>query len=328
MKSTKEALISVVIPVYNVEKYLKRCLDSVLSQTYRQTEIIVVDDGSKDGSGKICDKYKKKDARIKVFHKSNGGLSDARNFGMTKATGKYITFVDSDDCLDENFLSCLYGAIKRYDADIATCGEIQFEALELPKTKLEQGGIKVMSSDEALEKMLYQTELYNSAWGKLYKRALLDGIEYPVGKIYEDVGTTYKILLRAKKVAVCKSKLYFYFQRKDAISKRAFSESTLDMIEMVEQMDQEATMKRPQFKKAVQSRKLNAYYFVLRQMPKKHARRRELIKKIKTLRKSVLADKHVRNKTKVGIVLSYIGFWTIPIVYKLSNRLEIVKKLA
>ena len=124
-------LISVIIPIYNVEQYLKECLESVINQTYRNLEIILVDDGSKDKSGKICDEYKNKDERIKVVHKENGGLSDARNAGMKIATGKYIQFIDSDDFIDKDMIETLYNLIIENEADISMCSNYYFKIFVL-----------------------------------------------------------------------------------------------------------------------------------------------------------------------------------------------------
>ena len=190
--------ISVVVPIYNVEKYLEKCIKSILNQTYNNLEIILVNDGSTDNCLNICKKFEKIDKRIFVINKENGGLSEARNYGIDKATGKYITFVDSDDYIDEDYLEFLYKNLIINNCDISICN---------PRIVYEDGGKSrtlykycfpqniVLEGEKALEMMLYQKKFDNSAWGKLYKINLFDEIRYPVGKLYEDIATTYKTFL-------------------------------------------------------------------------------------------------------------------------------------
>ena len=321
----KEPLVSVIVPVYNVEKYLKRCVESILAQTYKNLEIILIDDGSTDGSGKMCDKWKEKDERVEVYHKQNGGLSDARNYGLDRAKGKYIILIDSDDYVADGYVEKLLKNMLDYKCDIATCGEVLF-VNNISKSK---NDIKIekMASKEALEKMLYQSELNNSAWGKLYKKELFDGIRYPYGKIYEDIGTTYRLIMTSDSIIVSDEELYYYRQRKDAISKADFSRNTLDIVEMVDKMGKDVIKAHPDLEKAVNSRKLNAYYFVIRQMPVRDPERKRLIKKAKKIRRGVLFDEKVRVKTKVGIVISYLGFFWLPLAYSLGKNLNMVRRL-
>lgn len=230
--------ISVVVPVYQVEKYVADCIESICNQTYTNIEIILVDDGSKDNSGHICDSYREKDSRIQVIHKKNGGLSDARNYGIDRATGKYICFIDSDDMIANNYVEKLYSLIKNEKADIAICNLQEFrnkKELELIKNNNET--IKVFSSIEAIK------ELYNYETGvnmviacnKLYKISLFDGIRYPEGKQHEDEFTTYKLLYKSQRTVYTDAKYYFYFKRDGSIMRQKYNLKRLDCLTAFEE---------------------------------------------------------------------------------------------
>lgn len=215
----KYSKVSIIVPVYNVEKYLKRCVDSLIRQIYTNIEIILVNDGSTDTSGVICDSYQDIDERICVYHKPNGGLSDARNYGIRKVSGEYICFVDSDDCVDEQFIGILINTIHTYNVQIAAVGFYEFSSFEIPNKALLHTceTIQILNGKQALS-ALFTKDLYcNFAWNKIYKRELFKSISYPKGKKMEDLGTTYRLLLAADKIAYNSSQLYFYFQRPDSI---------------------------------------------------------------------------------------------------------------
>ncbi len=205
--------ISVVIPVYNVEKYLPRCLDSVINQTYTDLEIILVDDGSTDGCGEICDEYAAADKRIRVIHKTNGGLSDARNAGIEIASGEYITFIDSDDSVSGSCVELLLKTAEKYDADIVQ-GRYTSRLEELGTLS---GSISVMTGEEAFRQIMLFGDITVNAWAKLYRTRLFDSIRFPKGRINEDSLTTYKVVLLAGKVVSMPDNIYFYFIRSDSI---------------------------------------------------------------------------------------------------------------
>ena len=207
--SNKEPLISIVVPVYKVEKFLEKCIDSIINQTYKNLEIILVDDGSPDNCGKICDEYAKKDKRIKVIHQQNGGLSAARNTGITKATGKYISFIDSDDYIEKDYIELLYTTIKQSKADIAIGSHT---VIYDTGTKLQKatGEKSILKPKEVLERILYDNNIDYSAWAKLYKIELFTNIKYPEGRLFEDAATTYKLIDISKKIAVNSKSIYNY----------------------------------------------------------------------------------------------------------------------
>ena len=208
----KNDLISIIIPVYKVEKYLEKCIESVLKQTYTNLQIILVDDGSPDNCGKICDEYAKKDSRIEVIHKINGGLSDARNVGINRANGRYIGFVDSDDYIKEDMYEKLINLIKEYDADISICNLYDvIDGKEYVRNK--DNGIHEYSRIDILKEILLDKNIQSYAWNKLCKRELFDTIRFPVGRVMEDLGIAHKILFDAGQIAYSDEPLYYYYQR-------------------------------------------------------------------------------------------------------------------
>mgnify|MGYP002519092309 CR=1 FL=1 len=212
-------LVSVLIPAYNAERYLTKCLDSVLEQDYKKLEIIIVDDGSIDETSEICDDYARRDSRIKVIHQENQGLAETRNVLVRNAKGEFVTFIDSDDTVNPQYVSTLLGIINKYDADIAICGMCY---------ELEDGTIipnpcpgfqnKKLSSVQALVAMNSWTSFSMSAWSKLYRRTLFSGIEYPPGRLSEDGFTTFKLLYVAKTIAYVDKPVYRYLRRANSIT--------------------------------------------------------------------------------------------------------------
>lgn len=233
-KKKEDDLITIVIPVYNVEKYLGRCIDSVIKQTYKNIEIILVDDGATDQSGNICDEYAEKDKRIKVIHKKNGGLSDARNAGIDIATGKYISFIDGDDFVADNYVEKLYNLIKKNNSDVSVC--IWKKIFEDGKTKKSYFTFfhrEITSNNYImLQHMLYQKLFDTSACAKLYDISLFNNIRYPKGKLYEDLATTYKLFLKSKKITYSNDVIYYYFVRNNSITQSNFKEKDMDLIEI------------------------------------------------------------------------------------------------
>lgn len=215
-------LISIIVPIYNVEKYLPKCIESIMTQTYENIEIILVDDGSTDNSGLICDEYKEKDSRIVVIHKKNGGLSDARNTGTETAKGEYVGFIDSDDYIDKTMYEKLYNAIKQNDADMSICSWVRVDEdgdeiiVENESSPLKD---EVINGEIALSKVLVNNGVfYVTAWNKLYKKDLVKKIKFPVGKIHEDEFTVHRFMHKCNKIVCISDILYFYLKRSDSIT--------------------------------------------------------------------------------------------------------------
>lgn len=225
-------LISIIIPVYKVEKYLEKCIESVLKQTYTNLQIILVDDGSPDNCGKICDEYAKKDPRIEVIHKVNGGLSDARNVGIAKAKGKYIGFVDSDDYIKEDMYEILINLIKEYDADVSICN--LYDVIDGKEyIRNNENGIQEYSRLEILKEVLLDKNIQSYAWNKLYKKELFDEIKYPIGKKYEDIGTTFYVFEKCNKIVVTSEPEYYYLKRSDSLVNNVTESTVLDYTDII-----------------------------------------------------------------------------------------------
>ena len=223
-------LISIIVPVYNVEKYLDLCIDSILNQTYRNIEVILVDDGSTDRSTEMCDSWKKTDNRVTVIHQINQGLSAARNKGIDVAKGYYVAFVDSDDCILPNFCQALIDASISQNSDIVVCG-FSLITDEGAKTKSISYERKCFDTFSALSKLV-SGHIHDYAWNKLYKRELWDDVRYPHGYLFEDIGTTYKVFLKSKRVSCIPDALYEYRQRQGSIVKTMNAKASVDLFTM------------------------------------------------------------------------------------------------
>lgn len=220
-------LISVIVPIYNVEPYLRRCVNSILTQTYQNLEIILVDDGSPDNCPAICDEYAKKDTRIKVIHKTNGGLSDARNVGMKASSGDYLMFVDSDDWVEKGAVECLYQLLLSSNAQIAIGGMQRIENQTNRILKSDFDGTKnivSMTNSQAM-KEFFQNGC--AAWGRLYRRNIHSGIEFPVGEINEDEAIVLFLLDRCNLVVQTNEVVYNYRCRAESITTSTFSRAKL-----------------------------------------------------------------------------------------------------
>lgn len=220
------SLISVIVPIYKVEALLPRCIDSILAQTYKNLEIILVDDGSPDGCGRICDEYARKDPRIRVIHQENAGLAGARNAALEIARGEFFGFVDSDDRIAPDMYETLLRSMEQEDADIAICGRyMEMESGELipmfdfPKQK-------VFDNHEAIRRFLLSEGLDAAAWDKLYRRSLWGDARYPLRYVSEDVPVTSRLLAKANRVVHCGKPLYYYLQRAGSLSHAAFNDKS------------------------------------------------------------------------------------------------------
>lgn len=229
-----EDLISVIVPIYNVEKYIHECLSSVLNQTYKNLEIILIDDGSQDMSGKICDEYGFKDNRIIVIHKKNGGLSAARNLGLKKSNGKYVVFIDSDDYLSENYVYLLYMSIKNNNSDIAICS-YKFIKQNKNETRLSTLINNVSYSNVDILKNLLKGNIECYAWNKIYKKKLFDlnNITFPENKFYEDITTFVRLIIKSNRISYVDVPLYMYRIRKGSITDSKNRELSNDFNEAI-----------------------------------------------------------------------------------------------
>ena len=322
----KKQLISVIVPCYNVEKYLPKCVNSLLAQTYKELEIWLVDDGSHDSCGQICDDLALKDERIKVIHKKNGGLADARNVAIDKATGEWIVCVDSDDYVSEDYIETLYGLVKRNNCKIGVASLHSFIEGTEPKVIQPQYQECVFDNIKGIEKMFYQEMFDTAAWAKIYHRSLFEsGIRYPFGLIYEDLPTTYLLFLKADKVAFCNKIIYYYLLRKNSIEGQPFNVRKLNSALTIIESIQSHHCELAKVEKAVRCRLLSFCFHILLEMPVDYNddRKHILESYIKENRLKVLFDFRARKKARVAALLSFFGMVTLR---KALNKINKRKK--
>lgn len=232
MISINKDKVSVVVPIYKVEKYIHRCIDSILNQTYTNLEVILVNDGSPDDGGAIADAYKVKDTRVKVIHKANGGLSDARNAGMKKVTGKFTMFVDSDDWLDINMIKTMVEKSNQFTADIVQAAFYYAydDNLYIDNRYFEQKNEPIILDNQSLMCELVRNEkVKNFAWGKLYKTEIIKDIPFKKGVLFEDVFWAHHVMHRVSKYLILQQPFYYYYQRDDSIV-ASYSPENLDIL--------------------------------------------------------------------------------------------------
>lgn len=317
-------IISVIVPVYNAEKYLKQCIESVINQTYTNIELILVDDGSTDTSGGICDYYVSLDRRIQVIHKENGGLSDARNVGTKKANGKWIFFLDSDDYICIKTLELLLKIAIQKKAQIVIGNEIKFYDNKRIKPRNISANIEVLQKKEAILAYFYR-KIPGYACGKLINREILDNIDFPVGRIFEDAFIVYRYIDRAERIAVTEKVIYYYRQRKDGIIRSHYSHKQLDIIEANIDAYNYFSHDTEDIKLAIMSKRFVSAVDVLRKIPlrREYFKDRQIaIKEIITTRKGVLKD--TRN-SKVVHCMALVAIISPSLLGLLAKLQRIIK---
>lgn len=319
----KEPLISIVLPIYNVEKYLSNCIESVLNQTYKNLEVILVDDGATDSCGRICDEYAEKDKRIVVYHKENGGLSDARNYGLEHCKGQYVTFIDSDDYIDSDYISYLYSVLIKHGTKMSICQhKVHYDIGKIKD--LGHLGDEKLSSKECLERMLYHDVIDTSAWAKLYRTDLFDNVRYPKGKIFEDIGTTYKLMLASGQIACGYEAKYHYIFHENSIVNSSFSLKKMDMIEMTDKMAGDVLEIYPDLSDAVKRRQVYARFSTLNQMidvkDRKYKKiRKQIIEYIKKNRLLIVLNPKSPKRDKIAMIGIIVGFPIYKMMYKIAS---------
>lgn len=315
-EDVEEAQISVIVAVYNIEDYIERCIKSIIGQTYRNLEIILIDDGSTDCSGKICDSYQKKDERIKVIHKKNGGLSSVRNLGSILATGKYLAHIDGDDFISETYFEYLAALILKSSADIAICDYARVKDSVPKKIEKKRETVLEMDSKTALKELLYQKHFTTSSWAKLFTTEQIRGINFPQRSNAEDMATTYKILEAAQRVVYGGQVQYFYFQRDSSIIHSCTPKRERDYIDASVKMLEYISLKYPDLAKAAASRCFSSCIQILMQIPYKEIYRQEHSETaalVKKLRKEVLLDNNARVRNRGCALVSYLGLSALKI---------------
>lgn len=322
MLHVKTQLISIIIPVYNVERYLEKCLYNILRQTYTNLEIILVDDGSTDSSSKLCDSYLNIDSRVKVIHKKNGGLSDARNVGIECSNGEYIIFVDSDDIVSTELVTYLYQLITSYNGDVAIIDPVHSESMDNIHFNFGMS-TSIFNSEEAITELLYQKSFLVSAWGKIYKKSLFDSIRFPVNMIFEDSAIMYQIFNQSQKIIYSDAKLYGYIHREGSITTQTFSKKDCDILKITEEIVSFSKTKGESVQKAALSYQTAAAFRIYMNAPISSDFQVELSycqKILKNNCRTVLKDQNIRLKLKLAILLYIYIPSLMPYVYKRVDR--------
>ncbi len=303
-------LVSVIVPVYRVEKELAECVESILAQTYTHLEIILVDDGSPDCCGEICDSYQAKDSRVRAYHKTNGGLSDARNYGTERCHGDYITYVDSDDILQPLFVETMVQLSQQYHAEMVVSPYQKFDKRQdfVQEQPIATGAV---DTKEALKRLLYQNPIFHTgAHCKLYQRKIFGReIAYPVGYFYEDLATTYRLMMNCRQIAFTSEKLYGYRIRQESIMRQnRYSEKMLSCIPVSRQFYRDISQAYPELQPAAASRAFSVNRAIYWQIPPQYREERTRIwQEMKQYRKTVWTDPHARKRERIIALFSYLG---------------------
>ncbi|SMC83692.1 glycosyltransferase family 2 protein [Papillibacter cinnamivorans] len=258
-------LVSVIVPVYNVEPYLRKSLDSILAQTYGCLEIILVNDGSSDGSGALCEDYARKDARIRVIHQKNGGVSSARNTGLSAASGEYIAWVDPDDWCSPDFIQYLLENLMSEKADLATCGYRSIRGVSFKRIAASRR--MVLTEDQILHRYWNTNEIGDTLWNKLYKRSLFDRISFPPLVRFEDSAVMFRILAASEKTVVLPDVKYFYRLRSGGLSQQKSTAAAADSLDVVLQVFDAAVAEYPWLKNAVSAKTMSFIHGSLMMLP-------------------------------------------------------------
>lgn len=301
--------VSIIVPVYNVEPYIKQCVESCLQQDYENIEILLVDDGSTDNSGIICDELKKMSAKIRVFHKENSGPSDSRNYGIEHSKGEFVIFVDSDDIVERELVSTLFKGIEDYKCDIAICGFTHFNDGEVPRFAHDTK-YHFLNKEDAIIEFLYQRNIYPSSCAKIYRKGLLKNNKFVKGQQCEDNDFLFRVFLSCKKVGLNKSLLYAYRHRIGSRTTSDFLEMDFDIIEIGKHILKDSKeMGADVYRAAVTYQITNCLRIFMTTSNKYYADERfqYCIDFIRDHFKETLKDNNVRLKVKVALIMNRIG---------------------
>lgn len=315
----KEPLISVILPIYNVEQWVKESLQSVCDQDYRNLEIVVINDGSKDSSRAICEQIAKQDSRVVIIDQENGGLSAARNSGIEKSQGEYIVFVDSDDLISRNHISSLYKCMQSHETMIACTVMTRFEG-EFNAAKDEPMICQVYSSEDAVKEIFYQGRFDSCAQAKIYARELWDDVRFPVGYLHEDLPTTYKVFLKAKSIAFFDSTTYGYRFNPNGINHSVTDDRKIKTLNLLNEASEFLKNEHSELIAPLQCLKASyCLHCLLNTRPGSISKENEarLKETIRQNRFDVLTDKNARSKTRAALLLSYMGWPLVKIVFTL-----------
>lgn len=305
--------VSIIVPVYNTSKYLKKCLNSLIEQTYENIEIIVVDDGSKDNSLEIAKEIAKKDNRIKIYSKENGGLSSARNYGIQKSSGKYIGFIDSDDYASKNMFSTLIEMLEDNNAQIAVCGWylVENDIIRECNFKSER---KVLTSEQAMDMLLNHVSFDNFACNKLFDKNLFENIKFPEGKFLEDLYTIYKLINKSDKIVVDSTPLYYYVLHENSITSNLNKEVNIETFDAFENRKNDLLIMYPKLSNKIKSNYFTAcktYFITSINSKTKHKDfERKMIRQMRNNIRYVWLDDSIPARVKISSTLISIFTYT------------------
>nr|WP_302665550.1 glycosyltransferase [uncultured Agathobaculum sp.] len=310
---TDKPLISIVVPVYKAEQYLAQCVSSLIQQTYHHLEIILIDDGSPDRCGEICDSFRKKDSRVIVLHQENKGVSAARNQGIMVSQGQFIAFVDADDCIEPEYIMYLVGLTKQFQCDAAVIARSGYR-MKIAEEKL--------TGEQALEQMLYQKAFDTAPWGKLFRKEIVMSNLFPEGMFYEDLAVICRMVAAAKHVAIGKRQLYHYRRTPDGTMQGGHVLRLLDEIKAADLMFQFVSREVPAVYRAANCRKFSACCQVFAKLPENgfEKEKRELWTYLKSSRHEILGDRRARVKNKIAAITLYFGENIFRTLWKMQQR--------
>lgn len=311
-------LISVVVPIYNTSKHLPRCLNSIINQTYKNLEIICINDGSTDNSANVLKQYAKKDPRIKIITQKNQGLSAARNTGLKHTTGEFVTFIDSDDEIAPQMVKELLTAILKTNSDITICSFKETYPNGKTKSFPHIPSQKSYSKESALKAMLKEENFNLTATMKLYKTNIIKNLKFPIGKLHEDVSFTYRAIMCAKKITFIPKDYYIYHHNNNSIVSK-FNDQKFNLIELTDKMCDDISQKFPNLINVTNERRMRARFSVLRQIPLTHPRKEELLGFLKTHKPFITNNPEASKKDKLALSLALTNLKLFQLSYKLSK---------
>lgn len=320
-----EPLISVIVPVYNVEEYLNKCVESIVNQTYKNLEILLIDDGSPDSCPEMCDDWAEKDSRIRVIHKENGGLSSARNMGLDNCSGDYVGFIDSDDWIDLNFFETLYNNLKKDGADISVVGVWKVYENGM-KSQTEKFTKRTFSREETLHNFLYfKNNLAGGVTDKIFKIELFDDVRFPLGLIAEDRYVHAVIYSKINKLVFDPVPMYYYLTRENSICTSGLNSHTFDRIEITKMICKYLESINYTDKKAVEYFKMKGYHDVLYKLltinaPKKYIK--EYMRKTRKYFWKTIGNREI----PIGFKMKYSCFCFMPIMYERLKKVFYIMK--
>lgn len=312
--------VSIIVPVYNTAPYLERCISSILRQTFFDFEVLLVDDGSTDGSSELCENFVRRDGRVRCIHRKNGGLSAARNTGLDHAVGDYVTFVDSDDYVRQRYIDTLFHNLIDYDADISVCNF--FETVSHDVELMQKEKIKIFQGREALLDMLYQKTFNTAVWGKMYIRKNLKGIRFREGRINEDILFNYEAFQRSEKTVVSNLVEYIYIRRPRSLMHSGFRKESMDYLRhtglLVRYADRENNNEE---RDAALSLYLWANVNILVNLDRGKVKERRFVRKNLTkYSKYVLRNPSVRKRNKAVILFACYAEDILRMAYRLKSN--------